>query len=69
MFNLGEFFDGPYNKFLPINILETRRVHDKFHACFLILIKFHELYWYFYLKVCIWNKGESPSHTRRVRPN
>jgi hypothetical protein len=25
---------------------------------FLILIKFHELYWYFYLKVRIWDKNE-----------
>jgi hypothetical protein len=36
---------------------------------FLILIKFHELCWYFYLQVRISDKRESPSHTRQVRSN
>jgi hypothetical protein len=31
---LGEFVDGPYNKFPTVKIPETRRVYDKFHAYF-----------------------------------
>jgi hypothetical protein len=27
MFSLGEFVDGPYNKFPTVNIPETRRVY------------------------------------------
>jgi hypothetical protein len=29
-----EFVDGLYNKFPTVKIPETRRVYDKFHACF-----------------------------------
>jgi hypothetical protein len=34
MFILAEFVDSPYNKFPTVKIPETRRVYDKFHACF-----------------------------------
>jgi hypothetical protein len=54
MFSLGEFVDGPCNKFPTVKILKMRRVYEKFHA-FLILIKFYELCWYFYLQVYIWD--------------
>jgi hypothetical protein len=32
--SVGEFVDGPYNKFLTIIILEVRGGHNKFHAHF-----------------------------------